>query len=130
MSERDSNRRRKIGGSNSGGCPKTAVLVAAVSLLATSLGVSAATLPDTPAEKYPGLRPSFSKLAQQGSQTTSNQLKVQSNQLKMRSGTERALNFTKPGQKVFPTETIKQKYKSKTGGKGRERACATGQKCK
>jgi hypothetical protein len=119
MSERTSKRGRNIRSDNSGRRSGTAVLLAVASLLGTSLGVAAATLPGpmVPAEKRAAPPPALGSLAEQGAGATvriaSNQLKWRSNQQKVKLGESRSLNFTKPGdkgkQKGFPTETIKRK---------------------
>jgi hypothetical protein len=119
MSERVSKIGRNVRSDNSGRRSGTAVLLAAASLLGTSLGVAAATLPDppVPAEKRSGPQPAVGGLAEQGAgavaRIASNQLKWRSNQQKVKPGESRSLNFTKPGEKKkqggFPTETIKQR---------------------
>jgi hypothetical protein len=121
MSERVSKSGRNVRSDNIGRSSGVAVLLAAASLLGTSLGVAAATLPGppVPAEKRSGPQPAPGSLAEQGAgavaRIASNQLKWRSNQQKVKPGESRSLNFTKPVEKKkqggFPTETIKQRKK-------------------
>jgi hypothetical protein len=120
MKWRENNSSRKVRGGNRTR-QRTAVLLSAVSLLGTSLGVSAAPPgPVVPPEQGSRPQPAFDGLAERDAgavvRIASNQLKWRSDQFKT-PGESRALNFTKPGEKgqhkSFPTESIKPKPKTR-----------------